>query len=84
MPNIWRGLLTAFAIFLQAHFCIYFEIGQANVLQVFNVTDGKKSILVAGCRCVKGMLNRKMQFKLLRDGDEIYRGIDLWRSRTCL
>ncbi|KAL5008472.1 hypothetical protein ScPMuIL_014053 [Solemya velum] len=49
-------------------------LGQANVLQVFNITDGKKSIPVAGCRCVKGTLNRKMQFKLLRDGEEIYTG----------
>ena len=49
-------------------------VGEANVLQSFLVTDGKQKVPVAGCRCVKGMLQKKLCFKLLRDGESILDG----------
>ena len=46
-------------------------LGEANVLQVFNVTEGKKKIPVAGSRCVKGVLRKDGMFRLVRGEDEI-------------
>ncbi|KAL3873915.1 hypothetical protein ACJMK2_036992 [Sinanodonta woodiana] len=49
-------------------------VGQAKVLQAFKVTDGKKVIPVAGCRCTKGLLNKKLVFNIVRDGKVIHSG----------
>ncbi|ESO07647.1 hypothetical protein HELRODRAFT_110518 [Helobdella robusta] len=49
-------------------------IGEANVLANFSVTEGKKKVWVAGCRCVKGQLVKKKQFKLVRNGQTILEG----------
>ncbi|XP_063628121.1 translation initiation factor IF-2, mitochondrial isoform X2 [Cydia splendana] len=49
-------------------------IGEANVLQEFMVTEGKRKVPVAGCRCVKGALQRNALYRLIRNGEVIYEG----------
>uniref|UniRef100_A0A1B6EDF4 Translation initiation factor IF-2, mitochondrial n=2 Tax=Clastoptera arizonana TaxID=38151 RepID=A0A1B6EDF4_9HEMI len=49
-------------------------IGEANVMQQFDVTEGKKKVPVAGCLCTKGVLKKKAFFRLLREGEIIYEG----------
>lgn len=47
------------------------------------VGDGRRKLPVAGCRCVKGALKRKANFRLFRDGDLVHTGkqdhIVVWR-----
>uniref|UniRef100_A0A8D8YTF0 Translation initiation factor IF-2, mitochondrial n=1 Tax=Cacopsylla melanoneura TaxID=428564 RepID=A0A8D8YTF0_9HEMI len=49
-------------------------LGEANVLQMFLITDGKKKIPVAGCRCTKGVLKRNALYKLVRRGEVLFEG----------
>ncbi|KAK3599626.1 hypothetical protein CHS0354_029082 [Potamilus streckersoni] len=49
-------------------------VGEAKVLQAFKVTEGKKKVSVAGCRCIKGLLNKKLVFNIVRDGKVIHSG----------
>lgn len=49
-------------------------LGEANVLQQFSITEGRKEIPVAGCRCTKGVLKRAHQFRLVRNDEIIYDG----------
>lgn len=49
-------------------------LGEANVLQQFSITEGRKEVSVAGCRCTKGVLKKAQKFRLMRDGEIIYDG----------
>jgi len=40
----------------------------------FSVTEGKKKVFVAGCRCFKGSLLKKKKFKLVRNGAVLLQG----------
>ena len=50
--------------------------GEAAVLAVFQVSVGKKKVLVAGCRVRSGLLDRRMRFRLLRDQETLWEGED--------
>ncbi|CAK1583259.1 unnamed protein product [Parnassius mnemosyne] len=49
-------------------------IGEANVLQQFQVTEGRKKVPVAGCRCVRGSLSRAALYRVLRGADVVFQG----------
>lgn len=49
-------------------------LGEANVLQIFEITEGKHEVSVLGCRCVKGFLKKNARYKLVRQGEVIYDG----------
>ncbi|KAJ8724167.1 hypothetical protein PYW07_008147 [Mythimna separata] len=49
-------------------------VGEANVLQQFIVTENKKKVPVAGCRCVKGSLARNALYRVLRGQDVVFEG----------
>ncbi|KAM4770707.1 translation initiation factor IF-2, mitochondrial isoform 1-T3 [Rhinophrynus dorsalis] len=48
--------------------------GEASVLATFDVTVGKKRVQVAGCRVQKGVLDKKLKFKLLRNRSVLWEG----------
>ncbi|KAJ8670249.1 hypothetical protein QAD02_001508 [Eretmocerus hayati] len=50
------------------------EIGQAVVLQEFEINEKKKKVKVAGCRVTTGFLKKSALFKVERDGEVIYKG----------
>lgn len=49
-------------------------LGEANVLQIFEITEGKNGVNVLGCRCVKGALKKNGRYRLVRQGEVIYDG----------
>ncbi|XP_044285578.1 translation initiation factor IF-2, mitochondrial isoform X2 [Varanus komodoensis] len=49
-------------------------LGEASVIATFEVTEGKSKVSVAGCRVQKGQLDKKMKFKLIRNGEVIWTG----------
>uniref|UniRef100_A0A3P9MQN7 Translation initiation factor IF-2, mitochondrial n=1 Tax=Oryzias latipes TaxID=8090 RepID=A0A3P9MQN7_ORYLA len=49
-------------------------IGEASVLATFDISVGKKKVLVAGCRVQKGSLDRRLKFRLIRGGDAVWEG----------
>lgn len=48
--------------------------GKANILQIFEVTEGKKKSKVLGSRCTDGVLKKSAKVKLIRNNDVIYVG----------
>lgn len=50
------------------------DIGAANILQMFEINEGKKKVSVLGCRCTKGNLKKSLRFKLMRMDEVIYDG----------
>ncbi|XP_063706680.1 translation initiation factor IF-2, mitochondrial isoform X2 [Culicoides brevitarsis] len=49
-------------------------VGEANVLQLFKVTDNKKEVTVLGCRCTKGVLKKNLKYKVIRESEVVYEG----------
>lgn len=49
-------------------------VGEAEVQQIFMITERNKKVPVLGCRCVKGVLKKKLRYKVLRDDEIIYDG----------
>lgn len=49
-------------------------VGEAAVLATFDVSVGKKKVLVAGCRVQKGQLDRRHKFRLIRGQDTVWEG----------
>lgn len=55
-------------------FSFCFSLGEANVLAEFVITEGKKKVPVAGCRCVKGTLKKDAYYRVIRGQDMIHEG----------
>lgn len=49
-------------------------VGEATVLQQFEVNEGRKKVPVAGCRCTKGTLKRAAFYRLIRNDEIIHEG----------
>lgn len=49
-------------------------VGEATILQQFIVSEGRRKVPVAGCRCTKGSLKRTSLFRLIRAGDVVHEG----------
>lgn len=49
-------------------------IGEAEVQQIFHITERNKKVPVLGCRCIKGNLKKNLRFKVVRDDEIIYDG----------
>lgn len=51
-------------------------VGEAKVLQVFQVNERNKKIPVLGCRCVDGTLKKNLMYKIMRNGEKVFEGND--------
>uniref|UniRef100_A0A8C6U4G7 Translation initiation factor IF-2, mitochondrial n=1 Tax=Neogobius melanostomus TaxID=47308 RepID=A0A8C6U4G7_9GOBI len=49
-------------------------LGEANVLMIFEVSEGKKKVPVAGCRVQRGVLDKKHSFRVLRGKQVLWEG----------
>ncbi|XP_016911875.1 translation initiation factor IF-2, mitochondrial isoform X2 [Apis cerana] len=49
-------------------------LGEAKVLQNFEIKDKNKKVNVAGCRCVKGILLKSGLYHVIRENENIYSG----------
>lgn len=63
-------------------FC--FNVGEAMVLQKFDVKDGKKKVSVAGCRCVEGVLLKSEMYHVVRRGENIFTGKYIARALSLI
>nr|XP_029734082.1 LOW QUALITY PROTEIN: translation initiation factor IF-2, mitochondrial [Aedes albopictus] len=52
-------------------------VGEANILQLFDINEGRKKVTVLGCRCTKGMLKKASKFKLVRNGEVVADELEL-------
>ena len=52
----------------------FLPTGEASVITQFIVTENKKKVPVAGCKCIKGSLNKSKSFKVIRGDETIYEG----------
>jgi translation initiation factor IF-2 len=51
-------------------------IGEATVLQLFEIQiKGKRTMKVAGCRVVNGLMERDKMARVIRDGEQIFEGM---------
>ncbi|XP_043509365.1 translation initiation factor IF-2, mitochondrial isoform X1 [Frieseomelitta varia] len=49
-------------------------IGEAKVLQKFEINEKNKKVSVAGCRCVKGVLLKSEMYRVIRGNETIFTG----------
>lgn len=49
-------------------------LGEAIVLQQFDINEGRRKVPVAGCRCIKGSLKKIGLYKLVRGEEVLYNG----------
>ncbi|XP_041969846.1 translation initiation factor IF-2, mitochondrial isoform X2 [Aricia agestis] len=49
-------------------------VGEANVLQQFTVSEGRRRVPVAGARCTRGVLQRNALYRVVRNGEVVYEG----------
>lgn len=60
-----------------------FPVGEANILQEFVITEKKKKVKVAGCRCVKGNLRKTAMYRLIRGQETLYTGKEQRSIENC-
>ncbi|KAL1402781.1 hypothetical protein pipiens_005920 [Culex pipiens pipiens] len=56
-------------------------VGEANILQLFDINEGRRKVTVLGCRCTKGLLKKASRFKLVRNGETVADGLTLESMR---
>lgn len=82
----WRGckyfscytVLIYKKTFLNKENKVLTNAGEANVQAEFTITDGRRKLIVAGCRCTKGLLQKKNRFRLVRNGEILIDGMEIW------
>ncbi|CAG9863584.1 unnamed protein product [Phyllotreta striolata] len=50
-------------------------LGEAKVLEIFEINQGRKKVNVAGCRCEKGILKKTGHYRVERNGQIIHEGL---------
>lgn len=53
---------------------LFLNIGEAKVQEMFQVTDEKKKVNVAGCCCLQGVLQKSAIYDVIRREEIIYTG----------
>lgn len=52
----------------------FLNIGEATILQKFDINEKNKKVSVAGCRCVKGVLLKSGLYRIVRGNENIFTG----------
>lgn len=52
----------------------FLNIGEATILQKFDINEKNKKVSVAGCRCVKGVLLKSGLYHIVRGNENIFTG----------